>query len=614
MKRRNKYLSIVTYTITFLLTTCSEDFLKKVPQGVIFEEDLANEVGLQSLLIGAYAELDGFSDGINGPWESAGSNWIYGDLYADDAHTGSVYNDQPQMIYFERYEQIPAHTFLWSKWKAVYDGISRCNDVLRVTDIALDIQTIDEKTAIQFKAEARFLRGHYHLETIKMWDFVPYVDEKVTGESPLIENIPATKLEINAGDTPWEQLGGDGYIPWDKVEEDFQYAIDHLPEVRPSGEKGRTYKYPALCFMAKLKMYKGEYVAALGFLNEVISSGLYTLPENFHENFKARGNNNSESIFQCQHSVNDGSGGANGNLGDQLNYPWAWGWGDVEYGGFNFFKPSFNLVNAFKTTDGIVGGVIAGLPYLQAFGLDYNEEDVINDEDLDSSDPYMPEQRPLDPRLDWTVGRRGIPYLDWGVHPGKDWQRPPDYFYGGPYHPKKNGFYQGENGTYNEEGWAINNANNYSLVRYADVLLMAAECEVEGGNLSLARDLVNEVRGRMADNPEYWVRFDDGSLAANYQISLYPNGGPSDPFQTQEGAREAVRFERRLELALEGHRFWDLKRWGIAKSTLNAYLESEGEKCGYLKGAVFKDRNIRHPIPQDERDISLGTLHQNPGY
>jgi hypothetical protein len=444
-----------------------------------------------------------------------------------------------------------------------------------------------------------------------MWDFVPYVDETNTGESLLVENVPSNFLEPNAGDITWEELGGDGYIPWDEVEEDFQYAIDHLPESPSHEHIGRTYKYPALCFMAKMKIFQGKHDESLVLLYEVIDNKKFSLPENYHDNFHARGDNNPESIFQYQASVNDGSQGQNGNAGDVLNYPWSW---NIGAGGFNFFKPSQNLVNAFKTTDGIAGGIQPGLPYLSVFGLDFNAEDVANDEGLESSDPFTPEDGPLDPRLDWTVGRRGIPYLDWGVHPGKDWHRSPDHFYGGPYHPKKNGYYLADNGTLNQVGWSLQNANNFSLMRYADVLLMAAECEVEMGGLDRARELVNEVRGRMADNPQHWVRFDNDSLAANYQISRYPSDGPSDPFQSQEGAREAVRFERRLELAMEGHRFWDLKKWGVAKSTLNTFLAKESLKRLYLQEAVFKDRNIRFPIPQNEIDISFETLVQNPGY
>jgi len=192
-----------------------------------------------------------------------------------------------------------------------------------------------------------------------------------------------------------------------------------------------------------------------------------------------------------------------------------------------------------------------------------------------------------------------------------DWVRAPDIY--GPYCAMKHKEYQEYNDIYTG-GWGMETANNYSILRYADVLLMAAECEVEVGSLTRAWELVNEVRGRMADHPEYWVRFDNDSLASNYQIARYPNGGSSDPFQTQEGAREAVRFERRLEMGMEGHRFWDLKRWGVTKSTLNAYIEKESKTRAYLDGAVFEDHQIRFPIPQSEIDISEQTLHQNPGY
>jgi hypothetical protein len=169
------------------------------------------------------------------------------------------------------------------------------------------------------------------------------------------------------------------------------------------------------------------------------------------------------------------------------------------------------------------------------------------------------------------------------------------------------------------------NANNYSFIRYADILLMAAECAVAVNDLDGARDLVNMVRIRARDVA--WVlqngAEDDGSHvgpngelpAANYVINEYPNdGGPLDPFINQVDAWEAVRFERRLELGMEGHRFWDLKRWGIAKTTLNKYIERESDIRILLEGAEFEDRHIRHPIPQQEIEISDPYLKQNPGY
>jgi hypothetical protein len=280
------------------------------------------------------------------------------------------------------------------------------------------------------------------------------------------------------------------------------------------------------------------------------------------------------------------------------------------------------MVNAFKTQN--------GLPYLEAFGLDFNEpgHDVKNDMGIDSNDTtYVPDTRELDPRLDWTVGRRGIPYLDWGNHPGELWIV--DQNWSGPYSPIKNLYYQSEQDSYSatNAGWmsGLPNANNYSFIRYADILLMAAECAVAVNDLDGARDLVNMVRIRARDGA--WVlqngAEDDGSHvgpngelpAANYVINEYPNdGGPLDPFINQVDAWEAVRFERRLELGMEGHRFWDLKRWGIAKTTLNKYIERESDIRILLEGAEFEDRHIRHPIPQQEIEISDPYLKQNPGY
>ena len=119
---------------------------------------------------------------------------------------------------------------------------------------------------------------------------------------------------------------------------------------------------------------------------------------------------------------------------------------------------------------------------------------------------FVPYDGTLDPRLDWTVGRRGIPYLDWGLHPGYDWIR--EQSSGGPYSPKKTSIYVSQIGTYTDASfWTIGaNAININLIRYADVLLWAAEVEVMSANGSLAKaqDYVNQVRTRAAD-PAGWV-------------------------------------------------------------------------------------------------------------
>jgi hypothetical protein len=486
----------------------------------------------------------------------------------------------------------------------------RCNHVIRVADLAYERETITESDLNQYKAEALFLRAYLHLEAIKIWDFIPYSDE--LNEDGLVENFPPENVESNAGDTPWGRLN-EG-IPWENVEADLQFSIDHLDYGPREGAIGRTNRYKALALMSRIKMYRGQYNEALPVLNQLINSGNYNLLQNFNENFRVSGDNGAEAIFQIQYSVNDGASGWLGNIGDMPTDLWG-GW--LRWG---YFQPSQNLVNAFKTQN--------GLPYLNAFGLDFNEsgDDVTNDMGIPSEDTtYVPDTRELDPRLDWTVGRRGIPYLDWGDHPGEAWIR--DQVWGGPYSNIKQRYYQEDENIYSQaSGWQNSrNANNYSIIRYADILLMAAECEIEVGSLDRARELVNMVRARARDGA--WVlkngAIDDGSHsgangeppAANYVINEYPSdGGLLDPFTSQENAREAVWFERRLELAMEGHRFWDLKRWGTAKTTLNNYVDREAHLRVLLEGAEFEDKHIRHPIPQDEIDISEGFLKQNPGY
>jgi hypothetical protein len=298
-------------------------------------------------------------------------------------------------------------------------------------------------------------------------------------------------------------------------------------------------------------------------------------------------------VFAVQHSVNDGSLANKSGWSEVLNFPYNNGTNDMPGGCCGFYQPTQNLVNAYRVDAN-------GLPFLTTF----NDVNVKNDQGLKSTDPFTPETAPLDARLDWTVGRRGIPYLDWGAHRGQSWIR--DQSNGGPYSPIKNVYYKSQEKKLTDASFWTNGvvATNYNIIRFADVLLMSAEAEVEAGSLAKAKDLVNRVRARAAD-PSGWV---PGS-PANYKVGLYP------AFASQDFGRMAVRFERRLELAMEGHRFFDLVRWGIAAETLNAYIAKEKSLRSYLNNANFiKGKSEYFPIPQGEIDLSQGSLTQNPGY
>lgn len=554
MKRLKLILSL-TIGSFILFVGCSKDFLEKKPLGVADETLLANKAGVDAVLIGAYSLLDGVGSGYT--FTSSASNWIYGSVASDDAYKGSDVGDQAQITTIERYVSQPDISAFNEKWITVYDGIARSNDVLK---LIMQAEDMSEEEIAQATAEARFLRAWYHFEAKKMWNMVPYVDENVTDYLNLPNNQDI----------------------WPMIEADLEYAVENLSPTK--ADVGRASSWTAKAFLGKVHMYQSDYEAAKLLLDDVINNGPYRLVENFHDNFKIATENNSESVFEVQMSVGDGGSGQNGSWGDNLNFPYGSGPG----GCCGFFQPSQNLVNAFKTDAN-------GLPLLDTF----NDEDVTNDEGLASSAPFEPHTGNLDPRLDWSVGRRGIPFLNWGTHPGANWIR--DQSFAGPYTFKK--FFAADGDNAGAESPRAN-ANNYRALRYADVLLMRAEIAVEEGDLTMALNIVNQIRRRAANEV---VTTGDGGPAANYVVNEYPS------FPNQDYARRAVRFERRLELALEGHRFFDLVRWGVAAETLNTYLETERQKRTYLQGASFtQGQNEYFPIPQSQIDImGADVLQQN---
>lgn len=551
-----KYIVIVSAFFSLgILGSCKREFLEKSPLGVANETTLSNKAGVNAALIAAYSLLDGVGAGPN--FTSAGSNWIYGEVASDNAYKGSDVGDQAQITTIERYQgqaDIGAYN---DKWVAVYDGVSRSNDVLKLLAKATDVSEAEKK---QITGEARFLRAWYHFEAKRMWNMVPYVDETVTN--------------FNIGNT--EDI-------WPKIEADLLFSAANLAPAK--SQAGRVTSWTAKSVLAKVHMFQKDYAAAKPLLDDVINNGPYALVPSFHDNFRIVTENNKESILEVQNSVADGGSGQNGNDGDNLNFPYNAGPG----GCCGFFQPSQNLVNAFKTDAN-------GLPLLESF----NDVDVKSDQGLSSSDPFVPYTGNLDPRLDWTVGRRGIPFLNWGLHPGRTWIR--DQAFAGPYTSMKYTFYQGENAGA-ESSRA--NANNYRAFRFADLLLLRAEVAVEENDLPTALKIVNDIRDR-ADNTV--VTLPNGAPAANYVVGKYPS------FPNQDFARKAVHFERRLELAMEGHRFFDLVRWGNAAEILNAYLLKESPKRTYLGGATFeKGKDEYFPIPQTQIDIvGSNILKQNP--
>ncbi|MFD1140507.1 RagB/SusD family nutrient uptake outer membrane protein [Larkinella insperata] len=559
-------------------SSCSDKFLEVQPKAALSNTALQNKAGINALLIGAYSLLDGWAtaEGAYRSYQSSGDNWVFGSVASDDAYKGTIAGDQPPISLIEQGNIQSDNIYFRGKWRGMYDGIARTNDVLQNLAMAKDLTDAESK---QIVAEARFLRGHYHSELKKMYNKVPYIDETIYNPN----DLESTKVP-NTEDI------------WPKINADLQAAYEVLPATQT--QKGRVTKWAAAATLAKAYLFQKKYTEAKTLLEAIVASGQYRLMPLYHDNFRAVTNNNAESIFEIEHSVNDGaSGGENGNIGATLNYPYGGGGVTTCCG---FFQPSQNLVNAFKTDAN-------GLPLLDTF----NNADIKNDQGIESTAAFTPYDGTLDPRLDHTVGRRGIPFLDWGIHPGKLYIR--DQAYGGPYSPKKHVMYRSDVGTNTFVSNPRLNANNYRMIRYSHVLLWLAEAEVEGGSLEKAREYVNQIRRRAA-NPDGFVKTPDGKPAANYVISEY-----TAPWTDQAVARKAVQFEERLEFGMEGHRRFDLVRWGIADQVLNAYYVDEAKKRPYLNGVKFiKGKHEYFPIPLQEilnsQKNGTPTLVQNPGY
>jgi hypothetical protein len=555
--------------------SCKEDFLEVKPTASITESQLTSKNGLEGTLIGAYSMLTG-----RGGFYAGATNWFWGSVLGGDANKGTNSGDQQQVNEIQAYNSQPTNSSVLEKYQATYEGIARVNALLKILPNAEPTVTAEDKTRIE--AEGKFLRAHYYFELKKLFNNTPYVDETVDYAKGIDEVSNTTDL-------------------WPKIEADFQFAFDNLPEKQ--AEVGRANKWAAGAYLAKAYLYQKKFAEAKTMFDNVIANGTtasgakYGLVANYGDLFRVATDVNEESVFSMQSAAGTGSIN-NANPDMVLNYPYNGG----PAGCCGFFQPSFELANSFRTS--------AGLPLLNGSYNDPGKE-LVTDEGIAADAPFTPDAGPVDPRIDHSMGRRGLPYLDHGLHPGVAWIR--DQSYGGPFAPKKFIWSKAEEATgVDKSSWTPGySALNVPIIRFADVLLMAAEAEVEAGDPMKARTYVNMVRQRAA-NPAGFVT-KDGAPAANYQIALY-----SDTWVKDDAARDKVRFERKLELSGEGHRFFDLVRWGIAEPVLNDYLNYEQSKVGAspFAGATFNANKDEYmPIPQREIDI-LGSdvLEQNPGY
>ncbi len=610
MKKQSIILAILF--ILAMSYSCSDEFLTKSPLGSTSENVFYDEKGIDALLTGTYAMVGG-SSLWDISWGASIQNWTYGSAASDDAYKGSEITDQVPVNDIERWVVQPTNNYPADKWKLCLGmGVDRANKTLKVINATEEAGTITAEKANAFRAETRFLRALYYFEAwLVFGDYIPLLTDET--EDPALvpnENPPGEVLKF--------------------IIDDLKFAWERLPETQ--AQVGRATKYAAMALAARAYLQELKYAEAKPLLDNIINSGKYTLMPNFIDNFNIETNNNDESIFEIQANVNDINESLNAEMGIGLNWPHG---GDIGMC-CGFHQPSQNLVNAFKVDDN-------GLPLFDTF----NNEDLGNDQGIGSDELFDVDNHPVDPRLDFTVGRRGIPYKDWGIMRGKNWIRKQQE--GGPYMPAAKPFFK-KSERYSlstTTGWQTGiNANNYRYLRYSHVLLWRAEVAAYEGDLNKARDLVNQIRERAGNevvmgkvlinvlptsvypwgenttDADYMVggAVDWTQPAANYQIGLYQS------FASKEEAMEAVQWEQRLEFATEGLRFFDLRRWDNLPNKiggksmaqiLNAFVDGDLRIRAFMAidgKSVFTNDDKYQPIPQGQLDLQPGVLVQRPEY
>ena len=566
----------------FLLASCSSEFLDYEPTGLLSSANVATAENAESLVTAAYAAIG--NDELVGPITH---QWVYGSVRSDDAYKGGGGRGDVDVI--DRYEQynttIPDYgDWMTPKtWTNHYKAISRANFALSVINSIPDAEYPQKKGR---QAELRFLRAHSHFMLKLLFNKVPFITEDLSQEQIMKTSNNLTSDEL-----------------WDKIAADFLFALDNLPQIQ--SQVGRASKNAAAAYLAKLRLYQAyeqndahqvvninqsRLQEVIQYADQVAGKQLET---DFGYNFLDGHDNGPESVWAVQFSINDGTNTGRVSFVTGLNSPH----GTPLYGCCGFHLASQNMVNAFRTDAN-------GLPLLDTF----NVQDIFWR--INNGVATLSAGIKVDPRIDHTVGIPGRPFkykntlnttgdmiykFSWARDPGvygffgnmKEQQSP-------------------DCSCYVKNGPFIGTSKNVDFIRLADVKLFKAEALIQLNRYSEALPLINEIRTRAGASTTMPLAAGASNV---YNISTYPS------FPSKEYAFKALMFERRLEFGMEGPRFFDLVRWGIAEPVLNAYISKEKIRRDYLSSAHFTaGRDEYYPIPQREIDFTGGLYIQNPGY
>lgn len=571
--------SLLLMCLGILLPACSR-FLDVPPKGVVGADDLNTPENVEKLVIAAYASLG--NDHWEVPYTSA---WVYGSVRSDDAYKGGLGTaDQGEFTQYEVFSTIQENqsrgNLLWTR---LFMGVQRANLALKGINGLSDDNYPEKK---QRRAEMRFIRAHFYFLLKSHFKKVPFIDETISQDTiNTVSNVQYTNDE-----------------QWNKIADDFQAGVDDLPQQQE--QIGRPNIYTAKAYLAKVRLYQAyeqdeqnnvthinpqRLNEVVTLTSDIITSSGYKLSGDYAENYLWQFENGKESIFAVQRSLNDGSEVGRIDMSTALNYPMY-----PAYGCCSFHRPSQNLVNAFQTG-------LDGLPKFETF----NNVEMKDQADFQANS--------FDPRLDHTVGLPGHPfkYQNNIIYQTSSWTRGPELY--GPFSGMKSVVQADCPCLTTAKGYAYPASSmNNDIIKFDDVLLWKAEALIELGRQNEAVDIINQVRQRAKNSTGRLVDA-NGHPYSNYHVELYKPG--QNIAWTQANARKALQWERRLEFGMEGARFFDLVRWGIAAEVLNDYFEMESKRRTYLQVAHFtKNRDEYLPVPTQQIDLSDGLYKQNNGW
>ena len=577
MKRNILIFSFFDFLI--LLCSCSDFLDEQVPQATLTQDEVKNPEYIDNVLISAYAGLVSIED-----MNASFSLWNY-DTRSDDAYVGgSDFSDGEPFHRLEKSTGVMTTDWPFSSiWTRFYNYLSRVS-------LSLDIlASADQENATirQRTAEMKFLRAYGHFQLKRLFKKIPFVN-KLNMEEEDYNSLSNTEYTNDEG--------------WQQIINDLEDAYAVLPVTQ--ADKGRPTKAACAAFLAKVYLYKAyhqddansnqvtsiseaDLQKVVDYTAPSIYNG-YGLESDLHNNFRPEEQyeNGKESLWAIQYSRNDGTVYGNLNFSNRLIVPCI---PKVHDSGCDFYKPSHNLVSAYRTNSD-------GLPMLDNFA---------------DAEYTVGSNQTVDPRLFVTVGVPGTPYMfnaNFMISESNAWSRSGGTF--GYFVSLKQNVDPALTDSYLylcDSQWA--SSMNRIVFRYADVLLMRAEALAQLGQTAEAIALVNTVRERAA------------GMAVNSVVSNYPNKygvhyavGKYNGSYSKDQAMKIIKMERRLELAMECERFFDLVRWGDAATVLNKYYTSESDKMNFLSGSQFTaNKNEYLPVPWEQMAASNGHYTQNCG-